>query len=243
MNESLISSLKKLRLSGMIQELERQSKDPATDSLTVEERLEYMVMAEKNLRESRKFQKNLKLSNLRIPEAVLDESIDEPDRKLDSNLLRETAKCEWVRKGENLILAGMTGAGKTYYANVLGVSALNKHLSVRYFKCHELIHQLERWIAKNELGKNLQDLIRTDLLILDDFGMMELDPRLCRIMFEIIDSRDSILSTMIVTQMEKGELYESFQDKRYGEAIISRLYNHARQIEFIGKDMRRPLAV
>ena len=86
----------------------------------------------------------------------------------------------------------------------------------------------------------LNNLTRLDLLLIDDFCIMDLDLNKCRDLFEVIDSRDSLRSTMIVSQLPVSSWYDLFVDSTYADACLDRMIHKAYRLELNGKNMRKP---
>ena len=81
-------------------------------------------------------------------------------------------------------------------------------------------------------------LAALDLLVIDDFGLMELDIDKCRNLFEVIDSRDCRNSTMVISQIPVSSCYELFQDNTYADACMDRIIHNAYRLESNGRNMR-----
>ena len=86
----------------------------------------------------------------------------------------------------------------------------------------------------------IKKLAALDLLVIDDFGLMELDIDKCRNLFEVIDSRDCRHSTMVISQIPVSSWYELFQDNTYADACMDRIIHNAYRLEFNGRNMRNP---
>ena len=78
----------------------------------------------------------------------------------------------------------------------------------------------------------------SDLLIIDDFGLMNLDVEKCRHLFEILDSRERRKSTVIVSQIPVKEWYDLFKDCTYADACLDRVLCKAYRLEFKGESLR-----
>ena len=78
-----------------------------------------------------------------------------------------------------------------------------------------------------------------DLLVIDDFGLMELDVDKCRDLFEVIESRDCRKSTMIVSQFPVIKWWDLFKNDTYADACLSRMTSKAYRLECNGRDMRQ----
>ena len=123
--------LRQLKMSGMADAFEKQAKDPNADLVGFTDRLQEIVDREWQLRYDKKFNRYLKQAHLRYPAADLDDSIDDPARKLDADTIRRLSECHWIEEGKNLLITGMTSSGKTHLSNALCISALRQLKTVR----------------------------------------------------------------------------------------------------------------
>lgn len=234
----LCNKLKSMRFSGMAEALEEVFMDPNADLLPFREKMKKVVDAEWNLRYTKKLNRFIKKATLKYPGADLDDTIYDPDRMLDSRIIEELAKCNWIDQGRNLVITGKTSSGKSYLANALCICALKGFRTVRYIKASQLINEL----AKAEKLDNYQELLNQmagyDLLVVDDFGLMNLDINKCRNLFEVFDSRDPYKSIMVISQFPVSAWYDMFQDHTYSEACLTRLLNDSYRLEMNGRNMR-----
>ena len=239
--EELYEKLKIMKFSGMAEELQKQLQDPNIQAKGFEERFNELVGAEWTLRYNKKFQRYLKQSGLKIPGASFDEKLYDPTRELNTILIEQLNTCNWINTGQNLLITGMTGTGKSYYANAIGIAALKQFKTVRYIKASKLLTELE---ACRQLDDNvkilniIEDLSKVDLLIIDDFGLMELDIEKCRDLFEILDGREGRKSTIVISQLPVKEWYDLFKDSTYADACLDRLLYKAYRLEFKGESLR-----
>ncbi|MEG1884363.1 MAG: ATP-binding protein, partial [Clostridia bacterium] len=104
--------------------------------------------------------------------------------------VEQLAKCEWVDEGKNLLITGPTSGGKSYLANAMCVAALRQFKTVRYVKASRLMGELEKAREESSYIDYLAKSAKLDLLVIDDFGFMDLDLDKCRDLFEVIDIRD-----------------------------------------------------
>lgn len=234
--------LRQMRLSGMAEALEEQLANPNSDLVGFEERFENIVNHEWELRFNKKFSRFLKKATLKYPQADLDATIYEPDRLLDTATIERLSTCRWIEEGRNLIITGATGAGKSYLANALCIGALRQFKSAKYIRANTLMNELERARLKSEYLDYVNHLAGLDLLIIDDFGLMEMDLDKCRDLFEVIDSRESRKSTMFVSQLPVKAWYELFADSTYADACLDRMVHKAYRLELSGRNMRNPNA-
>lgn len=238
--QALSHKLKSMKFSGMADELRRQNEDPNTDLMSSEERISLLINAEWNLRYNKKLAKFMKKASLRYPQADFDDTLYDPERQLDTDTIERLMECQWIEEGRNLLVTGVAGAGKSYFVNALCVKALHDFKTVRYAKASTMIHELE----KAELEKTYLDFMKSisslDVLVLDDFGLMDLDPDKCRNLFELIDSREGRKSIIVVSQLPVSSWYALFKDNTYADSCLDRLVAKAYRLEFKGKNMRNP---
>ena len=236
----LCTKLRTMRLSGMAEKLEEQAANPNIDLTPVDIRIADIIESEWNMRNNKKFSRYLKKARLRYPDASLDDTIYEPDRLLDIGTIQSLLDCNWIDEGRNVLITGKTGAGKSYYANVIAISALRKFKTVRYYKTRDMIYDLEKARLEGRIIESINELYKIDLLILDDFGFMDLDPDNCRYLFEVIDAREGRKSIIVISQLPIESWYSIFKDSTYAEACLDRLVCEAYRLEFNGRNMRNP---
>ena len=235
----LLDRLYKLRFSHMAEELERQYLNPNSDLEPFGERIAKLINYEWDQRQTTKFNKLLRAATLKYPQADFDDTLYEADRKLDTRTIERLQDCDWIDEPRNLLITGCAGAGKTYVANALCVAALQRHRTVKYVRANMLMMECDRARSSGTALEHTAQMASYDLLVIDDFGLMSLEPKHCSDLFEIIESRDCRKSTMIVSQIPVSKWWELFKDNTYADACLSRMTSRAYRLEFNGRDMRR----
>ena len=147
--------------------------------------------------------------------------------------------CKWIDEPKNLLITGSAGAGKTHIANAFCITALHQLRTVKYIRANTLLQQSEKARKTNSSYEYTNGMSSYDLLVIDDFGLMELDLEKCRDLFEIIETRDSRKATMIVSQLPVANWWDLFKDSTYADACLSRMTAKAYRLECNGKDMRK----
>ena len=237
----LLDRLFKFKLSHMAEELERQLLDPNSDLEDFHTRISKLINYEWEQRQTTKFNRLLKKATLKYPDADLDDAIYEPDRMLDTHTIELLQKCSWIDEHRNLLITGSAGAGKTHIANALCISALHQLRNVRYVRANTLLQESEKARQNGESYDYSNRMASYDLLVIDDFGLMDLDLDKCRDLFEIVETRDCRKSTMIVSQLPVANWWDLFKDSTYADACLSRMTSRAYRLECNGRDMRKPV--
>ena len=237
----IIDRLKQMKMSGMAEAYENQLINPNSDLLGFYERFSDIVNYEWELRFNKKFNRFLKKATLRYPQASFDDTIYEPDRMLDTETIERLSTCKWLDEGRNLLITGATGAGKSYLSNALCISAIRLFKTVKYIRANTMMSEMDQARVKGTYLDYVNRMAKLDMLVIDDFGLMELDLDKCRDFFEVIDSRDNNHSTVVVSQLPVKSWYDLFADNTYADACLDRIIHKAYRLELNGKNMRNPV--
>lgn len=235
-----IDRLKQMKLSGMAEAYESQILNPNSNLSDFYERFANIVDFEWELRFNKKFNRFLKKATLRYPQASFDDTIYEPDRMLDVDTIQRLATCKWLDEGRNLLITGATGAGKSYISNALCIAAIRLFKTVKYIRANTMMSEMDQARIKGTYLDYINHMSKLDMLVIDDFGLMDLDIDKCRDFFEVIDSRDNIKSTVVVSQLPVKSWYDLFADNTYADACLDRIVHKAYRLELNGKNMRNP---
>jgi DNA replication protein DnaC len=233
-----LEHLRNLKLTAMAQALEEQMEQPATFDLSFEERLSLLVMREITDRENRRLQRLLKTARLKQAACVEDIDYRHP-RGLDKSLMATLAGGDWIRRGANVHLTGQTGTGKSWLACALGNQACRMGWSVRYERVPRLLENLRIAHADGSFGKRLAQLAKTDLLILDDFGIKPLARGDRHDLLEIIEDRHGARSTLVTSQLPISLWHEYIGEPTVADAVLDRLLQNAFRMELKGESLRR----
>ena len=185
----VIDHLKQMKMSGMAEAYEEQILNPNSDLNSFNDRFSNIVNFEWELRFNKKFNRYLKKATLRYPQASFDESIYEPERKLDTDTIERLSNCKWLDEGRNLLITGATGAGKSYLSNALCIAAIRQFKTVKYIRANTMMSEMDQARIKGNYLEYINIMARLDLLVIDDFGLMDLDLDKCRDFFEVIDGK------------------------------------------------------
>ncbi len=230
--------LKAMRLGAMAELLLNQQSQTAVAQLSFEERLGLLVDYEWTSRQNKKLQRLLKNARLKIDACLEDIDYQHP-RKLDQKLMVHLSSMTWLLAHQNVLLSGPTGVGKTYLACALGNQACRHGFSVRYFKMSKLIAAIATGKADGSLPQFLDRLAKTNLLIIDDFGLAPLNSEQGHDFLDIIDDRLERGSTVIASQLPVEHWHQLLGDPTVADAILDRLVHSAHRLALSGETMRK----
>jgi len=233
-----IDKLETLRLSGMVGALREQWKTPETNQLSFEERLGLLTDREVDLRETRRMQSRLKKAKLRQNASMEDIDFRQP-RGLDKSLVIKLADCQWISKHQNLIITGPTGAGKSYLACAFAQKACREGYNTTYTRMSRLFEDLGLAKGDGRYIKMLTGFAKTDLLVLDDYGLAKLTRDQRHDLLEILEDRYGVRSTLVTSQLPIEHWHEQVGDPTLADAIMDRLVHNAHKIQLKGGSMRK----
>jgi len=238
LNHPTLEKLHTLRLSGMLKALEEQMQMPDSAALGFEERLGLLADRELTERENRRLATRLRKARFRQTATV--EDIDWRHRRgLDKSLMLSLSNCRWIREHRNCLITGPTGVGKSYLACALGQKACREDYTALYFRLPRLWRELAIARGDGRYQKMLAGFAKTDLLILDDWGMARLNEEQRHDLLEILEDRYDRRSTLVTGQLPVGHWHEVIGDPTLADAILDRLIHNAYKIALKGESMRK----
>jgi DNA replication protein DnaC len=235
---STIEKLRGLRLPGMITALEEQMRSPDAVSLAFEDRLGLLVDREETERLNRRYQGRLRKARLREPAMVEDLNYN-PGRGMDKSVMLSLATCDWIRQSQHILITGSTGVGKTYAACALGHKACQLGFTVTFHRVGRLLHNLAIAKADGSYGDMMADLTKTDLLILDDWGLAVMGPEERRDFLELVEDRNGARSMIITSQVPPEKWFDVVGEPTLGDAILDRIMHRSHKIALTGPSIRK----
>jgi len=236
MFEKNLEQMNNLKFYGMLSAY--RSAVESKQSFTNDELISMLIQAEWEDREYRKINRHLKAARFRY-QASIEEISYEPGRNLDKNLVIRLADCSFIKRKENILLTGPTGVGKSYISSALGNQACHQGYKTLYFNTQKLFTWLKMSKADGAYMKEINRIEKQDLLIIDDFGLQQMDGQSRIAFLEIIEDRHDRKSTIISSQLPVNKWYEVIGDSTIADAILDRLANSAHRIDLKGESLRK----
>ena len=239
-----IETLKSLKLHGLLEALEEQQQTPAVHALSFEERIALLVDRERLWRENQRRTRLLRGAKLKVAAASVEDIDYKAARGLDKRQIASLATGEWIRRGQNLLITGATGSGKTWIACALAQQACRQGSSVLYWRVPRLIEELRIAHGDGSYIKFLKTLSKAALIVLDDWGLTALSAQDRADMLEILDDRVNTGSTLIASQLPVDAWHAYLGEPTLADAILDRLVHHSHRIELKvpGESMRKSRA-
>jgi DNA replication protein DnaC len=235
-NAATIEKMKSMKLAGMARMFEELTRSQ-TNALTSDECIAHLVDAEYEDRRHRSLKRRLRFARLRF-NASIDEIHYQPDRGLDRNAMQRYRDAQWIRNGENLLITGKTGCGKSFIACALGLAACTHGLRVRYFNCMKLFSSLKMAKIDGSYQREVVKLAKTDVIILDDFGLEVLDAQSRLMLFEIVEDRYGTKSTIMISQVPTQHWHDIIGEPTVADAVCDRIVRRSTILEIGGDSMR-----
>ena len=214
---------------------------PDIGDLSFEERLGLLVDREMTARNDRRLTTRLRQAKFRLSAELEDIDYRQP-RGLDTSLMLSLASCQWVEQRCNILITGPPGIGKTWIACALGQKACRQGYTVLYLRVPRRLQEIPIAKADGRYPKFMAALAKTDLIILDDWGLAVLSDENRRDLFELLEDRHGRRATLVTSQLPVEHWHEALGDPTLADAILDRLVHNAYKITLTGDSMRKRLA-
>lgn len=237
-NEETRRKLREINMGEAVSGLEAQQADPATMSLSFDERMQRLVDYIYQEKYNGKIQRLIRSAKLRFPQANR-QCIIYNSRGLDRELIEDLFRCQYISLHQSVILQGFTGSGKTYLACALGKEACLNHVRVRYIRLPDLLMEYgDSVIMAGKQRKLIEHYSRIPLLILDEWLVSDISDGELHFLFELMERRSDTTSTIFCTQYRKEDWVRRLGEGVQAEAVVDRYAYTSFWIETGNTNMR-----
>jgi DNA replication protein DnaC len=239
LTQPILDQLSELRLYALAQAWQAQHADSGIEELGFDERMALLVEAEWMDRKNKRLGRLLREAKLRIAGACLEDMAYAKERKLDRSQMRQLGTGRWIEAHQNVVITGATGVGKTYIACALAQQACRNGHRVLYRRMPRLFDELTLARADGTYVKLLTRFARTDVLVLDDWGLAPVEDVERRDLLEIMEDRHGLRSTIWTSQLPIAKWHDHLGDPTVADAICDRLLHNAHRIVLQGPSRRK----
>lgn len=239
MNNQTIEKLRSMRLGAMARLHLQHVEQNKFGGMTCDEYLGLLTDHQWEDRENAKIDRLLKQAAFRQDASLADINYS-AQRNLDKNMFSRLGTLDFLSRKENIIICGASGTGKSYLSQALGNQACLMGIRTLYSVSARIFKKLKLSKVDGTYLKELEKLTKTELLILDDFGLQAFDNQDRETLMDIIDDRHGKKSTVISSQIPVSEWYEIIGGEgTIADAILDRIVNSSHRIDLRGESLRK----
>ncbi len=240
MNQTtILDKINDLNYQGLKEAYLRQIEDVNYSRLGFDERLYNLLEAQEIFMHNKRIATNFRQSKIKDKQAALEEIEYHSRRKLSKTVIKDLANMNFIRNHQNIIITGKTGTGKSYVAQALANRAILDGFKAYYIRVPTLLEDIKISRADGTYTNLLRKYSRFQLLVLDDFGITQMSTDDATNLFEIIEDRTEINSTIITSQLPVSQWYDYLNNDTVADAILDRIVHSSHRIELEGESMRK----
>jgi DNA replication protein DnaC len=233
-----LAQMQELKLTGMASSYRSQLEMPLDQQLEGHELITHLLQAEKLHRSNDRMESLLKTARFRFN--VTPQDIEcSADRNLSKTMWSSLTEGSYLKAGENILITGSTGCGKSHVACALGHQACLLGLKTRYFNMNRLIETIIMAKTEGSYMKLINQLEKISLIILDDFGIQHLNKNIKLALLQLMEDRYAKKSIIITSQLPVSAWYDYIDEPTLADAIMDRLTARSHRVELKGESRRK----
>ena len=240
MNQTtVINKINDLNYQGVKEAYLRQIEDINYNQLSFDERLYNLLEAQEIFVHNKRVATNLRASKIKDRQAAVEDIEYNAKRRVDRQMMQTLITMDFIRCHQNIIITGKTGTGKSFIAQALANRAIMDGFKAYYIRVPTLLEEIRIARADGTYTNLLRKYSRFKLLVLDDFGISQISNDDATNLFEIIEDRTEINSTIITSQLPVSQWYDYLNNNTVADAILDRVVHSSHRIELEGESMRK----
>jgi DNA replication protein DnaC len=237
-NQATMEKMQIMKFHGMLQAFQSTMETGVKNNFTADELVGHLVDAEWDDRKNRKTARLIQYAKFRYRAAF--EEIDFiSKRNLNKNEILRLSDCSWIEQHKNILITGPSGSGKSFLATALGHQACLYNYRVLYLNCMKLFSKLKHAQVDGSYIREMNKIQRTELLILDDFGIQPFDKQNRITLLEMMEDRHGLKSTIIISQVPVKNWHDIIGDKTVADAVCDRMIHTSYKIDLNTKNSLR----
>ena len=236
---TVINKINDLNYQGFKEAYLKQIEDVNYHSLTFEDRLYNLLDSQYIFLQNKRIAMNSRLSKIKDKQACMEEIDYSPRRNLNKAQILSFVTMDFIRAKQNIIITGKSGSGKSFLSQALGNRAIIEGFTAYYIRTANLLEEIRVSRIDGTYTNLIKKYTRYKLLIIDDFGIAPISVDDTTNLFEIVEARSELNSTIITSQLPVKDWYEYLNNNTAADAILDRVANSSHRVEIEGDSMRK----